>query len=58
MVRRNSDDHSRLTWVELRYRGTRDEIALQWQGNSGQSFSDYGAAPLRKAWEISFRHFF
>jgi hypothetical protein len=58
MVRRNSDDHSRLSWVELRYRWTRDEIALQWQGNSGQLFSDYGASPLRKAWEISFRHFY
>lgn len=58
MVRRNTDDHSRLTWVELRYRWTRDEIALQWQGNSGQLFSDYGASPLRKAWEMSFRHFY
>lgn len=58
MVRRNSDDHSRLSWVELRYRWTRDEIALQWQGNSGELSSDYGASPLRKAWEISFRHFF
>jgi hypothetical protein len=58
MVRRNNDDHSRLSWVELRYRWTRDEIALQWQGNSGDLFSDYGASPLRTAWEISYRHFF
>lgn len=58
MVRRNSDDHSRLSWIELRYRWTHDEIALQWQIDSGDLLSDYGASPLRKAWEVSYRHFF
>lgn len=58
MVRRNSDDRSRVSWVELRYRWTRDEIALQWQGNSGGLLSDYGASPLRTAWQVSYRHFY
>lgn len=58
MVRRNSDDHSRLSWIELRHRWTHDEIALQWQVDSGDLLSDYGALPLRKAWEVSYRHFF
>lgn len=58
MVRRNSDDRSRLSWGELRYRWTRDEVALQWQGNSGDLLSDYGASSLRKAWQLSYRHFF
>ena len=58
MMRRNSDDHSRVAWVELRYRWARDEVALQWQGNSGSLLSDYGASPLRKAWQVSYRHFY
>ncbi|MDC8758424.1 hypothetical protein [Janthinobacterium fluminis] len=58
MVRRNGDDGSRLSWAELRYRWTRDEVALQWQGHSGGLLSDYGVSPLRKAWQLSYRHFF
>lgn len=58
MVRSNSADYSRLSWIELRYRWPRDEIALQWQGNSGDVFSEYGALPLRTAWELSYRHYF
>lgn len=58
MVRRNTEDHSRLSWLELRYRWTRDEVALQWQHNSGHIFSDFGAAPRRTAVEVSYRHFY
>lgn len=58
MVRRNSEDHSRLSWLELRYLWQRDELALQWQGSSGNLVSDYGAAELRRAWQLSYRHFF
>ncbi len=58
MVRRNGVDHSRVAWLELRYRWTRDELALQWQGNRGGLLSDYGASPIRHAWQLSYRHFF
>jgi hypothetical protein len=58
MIRRNNDDHSRLSWVELRYRWSRDEIAWQWQKNTGSLFSDYGASPQRRAWQLSYRHYF
>jgi opacity protein-like surface antigen len=58
MVRRNSDDRSHLSWVELRYRWSRDEIAVQWLGNSGKLLTDYGALPLRNAWQVSYRIFF
>ena len=58
MVRRNGDDRSRLTWAEMRYRWSGDEVALQWQAIQGDLFSDYGASPLRRAWEVSYRHFF
>jgi opacity protein-like surface antigen len=58
MVRRNSADRSRLSWAELRYRWTRDELALQWQGNGGGLLTEYGAAPLRKTWQLLYMHFF
>ncbi len=58
MVRRNSADHSRLSWAELRYRLMHDEIALQWQGNSGGPFTEYGAAPVRWSWQLLYLHFF
>jgi len=58
MVRRNSEDLSRLGFAEMRYRWTRDEMALQWQGGSGGLFSEYGASPLRKKWQVLYMHFF
>lgn len=58
MLRRNSDDHSSVAWLELRYRWMRDEVALQWQGNRGGLLSEYGASPLRRAWQLSYRHFY
>ncbi|MBI1892392.1 MAG: hypothetical protein HYS18_17240 [Burkholderiales bacterium] len=58
MVRVNSDDHSRLSWLEARYRWAHDEIALQWQRNSGSATSEYGAATQQQAWQIVLRHFF
>lgn len=58
MVRRNSEDRSRLGFAEVRYRWTQDEIALQWQGNSGGLFSEYGASPMGKRWQVLYMHFF
>lgn len=58
MVRRNGTDQSRLSWAELRYRWPRDELALQWQGGSGTVLTEYGAAPVRKAWQLLYLHFF
>jgi hypothetical protein len=57
MIRRNSEDRSRLSWLELRYRKEHDEIALQWQRNSGNVFSEYGASPSRLAWQILYLHY-
>ena len=58
MVRRNSADRSRLSWAELRYRWTHDELALQWQGGGGGLRSEYGAASPRKNWQLLYMHFF
>lgn len=58
MVRRNGEDHSRLGFAEARYHLTRDEIAVQWQGNSGNMFSEYGASAMRRRWQVLYMHFF
>lgn len=58
LVRRNNDDRSRLSWVELRHRRTRDEVALQWQRNSGDALSVNGAAPVRRACQLLYLHYF
>lgn len=49
MARFNQTDHSRLTWVELRYRMDRFDIALQWQDNRGDAGSEYGLPPIRQS---------
>lgn len=58
MVRFNAADYSRMNWLEARYRWTQDELAFQWQRNSGQATSEFGAASQRAAWQILYRHFF
>lgn len=58
MVRRNAEDRSRLSWVEVRYKSTRDEVAWQWQSNSGSLLSEFGAAPVVRGWQVVYRHFF
>jgi hypothetical protein len=46
-VRVNSEDRSRLTWVELRYHWTRVDLALQVQNHSGKAASEFGFNPFR-----------
>ena len=58
MVRVNADDRSRLAWVEARYRWVRAELALQWQRNSGDATSEYGALPQRSNAQAQLRYFF
>ena len=58
MVRVNADDRSRLAWVEARYRWERAELALQWQLNSGDATSEYGALPQRSNAQAQLRYFF
>lgn len=47
-LRVNSDDHSRLSWLELRYHWTNVDLALQWQQHSGTAMSQYGLNPDRR----------
>jgi opacity protein-like surface antigen len=51
-------DASRQLWVEARYHWTRVDVALQWQRNSGQPGSDYGALPERRVWQALARVYF
>lgn len=58
MVRYNVADHSRLSWLEARYRWERTEAALQWQWNSGHALSEFGAASQQRIAQLLIRHFF
>jgi len=55
MLRFNPDDDSRLGWIELRQRGDRVDLALQWQHASGGPRSDFGAAAQTVVWQLSLR---
>ena len=58
MLQVNLDDHSRLSWLEARYHWDRVELALQWQLNTGNPSSDYGAWAERRNVQALMRVFF
>jgi hypothetical protein len=58
LSRRNGEDHSRLSWLEARYHWERADLALQWQCNSGQAGSEFGAAPQQRVVQALLRWFF
>ncbi|MDE1949627.1 MAG: hypothetical protein KGI35_13500, partial [Burkholderiales bacterium] len=51
-VRSNAVDHSRLAWAELRYHWPRWDVALQWQGASGATGTEYGSLPYRQVVQL------
>jgi opacity protein-like surface antigen len=58
MQKLNLADHSRLTWLEVRYRMDKVDLALQMQNNRGDQTSAYGAAAQQRAWQASIRLYF
>ncbi|MBT3067066.1 hypothetical protein [Rhodoferax sp. U11-2br] len=58
VLRYNLDDHSKLSWLEARYRFDKSEIALQWLMASGNDSSDFGAMAQRRYIQALFRHYF
>lgn len=58
MQKINLADHSRLTWLEARYHLDQIDLALQWQKNSGERSSVYGAARQKNAWQAVLRYYF
>lgn len=58
MRKHNLADRSRLTWLEARYHMDKVDLALQWQNNSGDASSVYGAAVQKRAWQALLRYYF
>jgi hypothetical protein len=58
MLRFNAADDSRLSWLEARYHWDRAEVAMQWQMNSGNAVSEFGASPQRRIVQALLRYFF
>ncbi|NMM38744.1 MAG: hypothetical protein HHJ09_14815 [Glaciimonas sp.] len=58
MLRFNAADHSRLSWLEARYHWDKADLALQWQINSGNAGSEFGAVPQQRVLELLLRYFF
>lgn len=54
----NPEDHSHMSWLELRRRWPGVDLALQWQQHRGQPGSDYGALPQSRTWQLSLRGYF
>ncbi len=51
-------DHSHLSWLEARYHWNHVDLAWQWQLNSGDAGSQYGALPQRQIWQALITYFF
>ncbi|MES2049200.1 MAG: hypothetical protein V4447_12435 [Pseudomonadota bacterium] len=58
MQKLNLADHSRLTWLEARYRMDKFDLALQVQNNRGDQTSAYGATTQKHAWQAVLRYYF
>lgn len=58
LLRLNPEDHSRMQWLELRYRWPGLDLALQWQAQQGRPGSEYGSLPQARAWQLSVRGYF
>ena len=58
MLRSNQDDHSRLSWLEARYRFDKTEFAMQWQLTSGDAGTEYGTYPQHRNLQVLGRYFF
>ena len=51
-VRWNTDDHSALTWIELRRRYTGFDVAAQWLRYSGERGTVFGSTPYRTSLQL------
>jgi len=58
VLRYNMEDHSKLSWLEARYRFDKSEVALQWLMASGDDSSDFGAMAQRRYIQALFRYYF
>lgn len=58
MLRHNLDDHSQLAWLEARYHWSHADLAVQWQHNSGQPASEFGALQQEHVVQLLLRYFY
>lgn len=58
MQKLNLADRSSLSWLEARYHLQQADLALQWQRNSGDPGSAYGAVRQRHNWQALLRIYF
>ncbi len=55
MLRRNRADGSRMSWLEARYHWDAAEVAVQYQLNSGDTWSEFGALAQQRVWQLLVR---
>lgn len=58
MERFNDADHSRMSWLEGRYHWDHADLALQWQLNSGNAGSEFGALIQQRIVQLVGIYFF
>ncbi|HEY4065799.1 MAG TPA: hypothetical protein VGM74_02795, partial [Burkholderiaceae bacterium] len=58
LVRRNSNDGSRLHWLEMRYHWPRVDVALQLQQQSGTQLTEFGIGPYRRSAQLLAAYYF
>ena len=56
-VRHDPQSDSRVQWIEARYHWNKAEVALQWEGYSGDSLSLYGSVPRAHRVDLLLRMF-
>ncbi|MGA2551116.1 MAG: hypothetical protein ABSF50_13275 [Burkholderiaceae bacterium] len=56
-LRFDPTSHSRTTWFEARYHFDRADVALQWQLETGQPNSVFGAIPTQRQLQVLLRYF-
>ena len=49
LLKVNSNDRSRMVWLDLRRRFDKVDLALQFQDNSGVAGSEFGVIPIRRS---------
>lgn len=57
-LRINANDHSRLTWLELRNHWSRFDLAVQFQQHVGGPSSEYGVLPDRRVIQVLASYYF
>jgi hypothetical protein len=58
LLRRNQDDGSWFSWIELRHHWRSADLALQWQRAHGSAVTEYGLIPARQQLQLVGTWFF